>query len=83
MSGQTDIRPFRAEMPDEAIDLVNPSLPGHGFSSEPGEAGWNVGRIAGAWAELMRRLGYTRYVAQGDVGAAVTDGPPGHLLQRG
>ena len=37
-----------APRPDEAIDLVNPSLPGHGFSSEPGEAGWNVGRIAGA-----------------------------------
>jgi pimeloyl-ACP methyl ester carboxylesterase len=58
----------------DAFDLVLPSLPGYGFSGEPAEAGWNVGRIAGAWAELMRRLGYTRYVAQGgDVGAAVTD----------
>jgi pimeloyl-ACP methyl ester carboxylesterase len=51
-----------------------PSVPGYGFSAEPAELGWNVGRIAGAWAELMRRLGYARYVAQGgDVGAAVTD----------
>ena len=59
---------------EDAFDLVLPSLPGYGFSGEPGEAGWNVGRIAGAWAELMRRLGYSRYVAQGgDVGAAVTD----------
>jgi pimeloyl-ACP methyl ester carboxylesterase len=67
----------------DAFDLVLPSLPGYGFSGEPAEIGWNVGRIAQAWAELMRRLGYTRYVAQGgDVGASVTDamgrqGPPG------
>jgi pimeloyl-ACP methyl ester carboxylesterase len=59
---------------DDAFDLVVPSVPGYGFSAEPTERGWNVGRVAGAWAELMRRLGYTRYVAQGgDVGAAVTD----------
>ena len=59
---------------EDAFDLVLPSLPGYGFSAEPTELGWNVGRIAQAWAELMRRLGYTRYVAQGgDVGAAVTD----------
>jgi pimeloyl-ACP methyl ester carboxylesterase len=59
---------------EDAFDLVLPSLPGYGFSGEPEELGWNVGRIAQAWAELMRRLGYTRYVAQGgDVGAAVTD----------
>jgi pimeloyl-ACP methyl ester carboxylesterase len=58
----------------DAFDLVLPSLPGYGFSGEPAEIGWNVGRIARAWAELMRRLGYTRYVAQGgDVGASVTD----------
>jgi pimeloyl-ACP methyl ester carboxylesterase len=58
----------------DAFHLVLPSLPGYGFSSEPRELGWNVGRVAGAWAELMRRLGYDRYVAQGgDVGAAVTD----------
>ena len=51
-----------------------PSLPGYGFSGEPTEVGWDPGRTARAWAELMRRLGYTRYVAQGgDVGAAVTD----------
>jgi len=59
---------------DDAFDLVLPSLPGYGFSGEPTEVGWNVGRIAKAWAELMHRLGYTRYVAQGgDVGASVTD----------
>ena len=58
----------------DAFDLVIPSLPGYGFSGVPAEVGWNVGRFAQAWAELMRRLGYTRYVAQGgDVGAAVTD----------
>ena len=59
---------------EDAFDLVVPSIPGYGFSAEPAEAGWNVGRVAQAWAELMRRLGYDRYVAQGgDVGAAVTD----------
>ncbi|MET0762087.1 MAG: epoxide hydrolase family protein [Thermoleophilaceae bacterium] len=59
---------------EDAFHLVLPSLPGYGFSAEPAELGWNVGRVAQAWAELMRRLGYTRYVAQGgDVGAAVTD----------
>jgi pimeloyl-ACP methyl ester carboxylesterase len=59
---------------EDAFHLVLPSLPGYGFSGEPTELGWNVGRVAQAWAELMRRLGYTRYVAQGgDVGAAVTD----------
>jgi pimeloyl-ACP methyl ester carboxylesterase len=59
---------------EDAFHLVLPSLPGYGFSREPAELGWNVGRVAQAWAELMHRLGYTRYVAQGgDVGAAVTD----------
>jgi pimeloyl-ACP methyl ester carboxylesterase len=59
---------------EDAFDLVLPSLPGYSFSGEPIELGWNVGRVAQAWAELMRRLGYTRYVAQGgDVGASVTD----------
>ena len=59
---------------EDAFDLVLPSLPGYGFSGEPTELGWGVGRIGQAWAELMRRLGYTRYVAQGgDVGAGVTD----------
>jgi pimeloyl-ACP methyl ester carboxylesterase len=60
--------------PEDAFHLVLPSLPGYGFSGEPAELGWENGRIAGAWAELMARLGYTRYVAQGgDVGAFVTD----------
>jgi pimeloyl-ACP methyl ester carboxylesterase len=59
---------------EDAFDLVLPSLPGYGFSSEPAELGWNPFRIASAWAELMNRLGYTRYVAQGgDVGSSVTD----------
>jgi pimeloyl-ACP methyl ester carboxylesterase len=59
---------------EDAFHLVLPSLPGYGFSGEPSELGWNVGRVAQAWAELMHRLGYTGYVAQGgDVGAAVTD----------
>jgi pimeloyl-ACP methyl ester carboxylesterase len=59
---------------EDAFHLVVPSMPGYGFSNEPTDLGWNVARVAQAWAELMRRLGYTRYVAQGgDVGAAVTD----------
>jgi pimeloyl-ACP methyl ester carboxylesterase len=58
----------------DAFDLVLPSLPGYGFSGDPAEDGWDPDRIARAWAELMHRLGYTRYVAQGgDQGAAVTD----------
>jgi pimeloyl-ACP methyl ester carboxylesterase len=60
--------------PEDAFHLVLPSLPGYGFSGEPTEVGWDPGRVARAWAELMGRLGYTRYVAQGgDVGAEVTD----------
>jgi pimeloyl-ACP methyl ester carboxylesterase len=59
---------------EDAFHLVLPSLPGYGFSRRPTELGWNLGRVARAWAVLMERLGYTRYVAQGgDVGAGVTD----------
>jgi pimeloyl-ACP methyl ester carboxylesterase len=59
---------------EDAFHLVLPSLPGYGFSGEPAELGWDSGRMARAWAELMARLGYDRYVAQGgDVGALVTD----------
>ena len=59
---------------EDAFHLVLPSLPGYGFSAEPTELGWDAGRTARAWAELMDRLGYPRYVAQGgDVGALVTD----------
>src|SRR5919201_1910605 len=59
---------------EDAFHLVLPSVPGYGFSSQPTELGWNLGRVARAWAELMERLGYARYVAQGgDVGAGVTD----------
>jgi pimeloyl-ACP methyl ester carboxylesterase len=59
---------------EDAFHLVLPSLPGYGFSSQPVESGWNLARVARAWAELMNRLGYDRYVAQGgDVGAGVTD----------
>jgi len=59
---------------EDAFDLVLPSIPGYGFSGQPKEVGWDPGRIAAAWAVLMRRLGYTRYVAQGgDQGASITD----------
>jgi pimeloyl-ACP methyl ester carboxylesterase len=59
---------------EDAFDLVLPSIPGYGFSAEPREIGWDPGRTARAWAELMQRLGYTHYVAQGgDVGASITD----------
>lgn len=59
--------------PADAFHLVIPSLPGFGFSGPVAEAGWTIERIAAAWAELMRRLGYERYGAQGgDIGAAVS-----------
>jgi pimeloyl-ACP methyl ester carboxylesterase len=59
---------------EDAFHLVLPSLPGYGFSGEPTEVGWDPGRTARGWAELMHRLGYTRYVAQGgDLGAIVAD----------
>jgi pimeloyl-ACP methyl ester carboxylesterase len=67
----------------DAFHLVIPSMPGYGYSSKPREKGWGPERIARAWTELMSRLGYTRYVAQGgDWGAIVTDvlatqAPPG------
>jgi pimeloyl-ACP methyl ester carboxylesterase len=58
----------------DAFDVVIPSIPGHGFSDKPHEPGWGPDRIARAWAELMKRLGYTHYVAQGgDWGAVITD----------
>ncbi|TMR89712.1 epoxide hydrolase family protein [Nonomuraea basaltis] len=57
----------------DEFDLVIPSIPGFGFSAVPGEAGWNRRRTAGAWAELMRRLGYERYGVHGnDVGALIS-----------
>ena len=59
---------------DDAFHLVLPSIPGYGFSDEPTELGWGPIRIGEAWEELMQRLGFTRYVAQGgDVGSQVTD----------
>ena len=58
---------------EDAFDLVMPSMPGYGFSGKPKATGWNPDRIARAWAELMKRLGYTRYVAQGgDWGSPVS-----------
>jgi pimeloyl-ACP methyl ester carboxylesterase len=69
----------------DAVHVVVPSMPGYGFSAKPKETGWDTARMARAWAELMRRLGYTQFVAQGgDWGALVTDvmgaqAPPGLL----
>ncbi len=58
---------------DDAFDVVIPSLPGFGFSGKPAETGWTVDRIADAWVELMHRLGYRSWAAQGgDWGGAVT-----------
>jgi pimeloyl-ACP methyl ester carboxylesterase len=58
---------------EDAFHVVIPSMPGYGFSSKPTTTGWNPDRIARAWAELMKRLGYTRYVAQGgDWGSPVS-----------
>jgi pimeloyl-ACP methyl ester carboxylesterase len=60
--------------PEEAFDVVIPSLPGHGFSATPTVTGWDPQRIARAWTALMKRLGYTRFVAQGgDWGDAVSE----------
>jgi pimeloyl-ACP methyl ester carboxylesterase len=60
--------------PDDAFDVVIPSLPGHGFSAKPNATGWTPERIARAWTDLMKRLGYTRFVAQGgDWGDAVSE----------
>ncbi len=70
---------------EDAFDLVVPSMPGYGFSGKPQSTGWNPDHIARAWDELMRRLGYTRYVSQGgDWGAVISDvmarqAPPGLL----
>jgi pimeloyl-ACP methyl ester carboxylesterase len=69
----TDPTAYGGNMED-AFHLVLPSLPGYGLSREPTELGWDAARTGRAWAELMHRLGYDRYVAQGgDVGALVTD----------
>jgi epoxide hydrolase len=58
---------------EDAFHVIAPSLPGHGFSDKATETGWGIPRIAGAWITLMRRLGYTRWVAQGgDWGSVVT-----------
>jgi pimeloyl-ACP methyl ester carboxylesterase len=58
---------------EDAFDIILPSIPGYGFSGKPTDGGWNPDRIAQAWAELMKRLGYIRYVAQGgDWGAPIT-----------
>ncbi len=71
--------------PEDAFDVVIPSIPGHGFSGKPTELGWNPVRVAKAWIVLMQRLGYTKYVAQGgDWGNAISEtmaliAPPGLL----
>ena len=69
----------------DAFDVVIPAIPGYGFSGKPTELGWNPDRVARAWDVLMKRLGYTRYVAQGgDHGSVISDAmarqaPPGLL----
>jgi len=69
----------------DAFDVVIPSIPGYGYSGKPRETGWGPDHVARVWTELMKRLGYTRYVAQGgDWGAIITDllavqAPPGLL----
>jgi len=68
----------------DAFDVVCPSLPGFGFSGKPGRPGWGVERIAAAWAELMARLGYRRYGAQGSdwgtsISASLGQQDPGHV----
>jgi pimeloyl-ACP methyl ester carboxylesterase len=68
---------------EDAFDVVIPSIPGYGFSGKPASTGWDTVHTARAWVVLMKRLGYTRYVAQGgDIGAIITDAmareaPPG------
>jgi pimeloyl-ACP methyl ester carboxylesterase len=75
----------RGASPADAFHLVIPSMPGYGFSGKPTTTGWDPVRIASAWIELMKRLGYDRYVAQGgDWGGLVVDqmgvqAPPGLL----
>src|SRR5678815_2013289 len=60
--------------PADAFDVVIPSMPGYGFSGKPTTTGWDAPRIARAWDVLMKRLGYTQYVAQGgDWGALISD----------
>ncbi len=60
--------------PADAFDVVIPSIPGYGFSGKPTDGGWDPARVARAWAVLMKRLGYTRYVAQGgDWGSVISD----------
>src|SRR4029079_10633483 len=69
----TDPTSFGAT-PDDAFDVVIPSLPGHGFSGKPAEPGWDPPRIARVWIVLMKLLGYDRFVAQGgDWGNAVSE----------
>jgi len=80
----TDPRAHGAD-PADAFHLVVPSIPGFGFSGPTRDTGWNVGRIAGAWDELMQRLGYPRYGAQGgDWGSTISRElgliVPGHLI---
>jgi pimeloyl-ACP methyl ester carboxylesterase len=59
---------------EDAFDVVIPSIPGYGFSGKPGELGWDPTRVAKAWIELMKRLGYKKYVAQGgDWGNAISE----------
>ena len=68
---------------EDAFDLVIPSIPGFGFSGKPTETGWNPDRIARVWTELMKRLEYTRYVAQGGDWGAPISGAMAHQAPAG
>jgi pimeloyl-ACP methyl ester carboxylesterase len=81
-SGQPPAAP--AASAADPFHLVLPSLPGYGFSGEPTEVGWDPGRVAQAWAKLMGRLGYGRYLAQGgDVGAFRAQFMKGYIAEQG
>ena len=73
-SARSPTRRHTAASAEDAFDVVIPSMPGYGFSGKPTETGWDPEHIARAWIALMKRLGYTRFVAQGgDWGAQITD----------
>ena len=67
----------------DSFDVVVPSLPGFGFSGKPTETGWTVSRIASAWVELMKRLGYPRWARKAAIGVPSSPPPSGPCNLRG